>query len=120
MSKLNRWEQVTEKASEVNPNWTSKEKAQFEYYNPNGIYKKSQNHIDSLRLLVDFGALKSGWLLADNLTSNHFADCLRKYATEKKRVNSLSLEVTIKLMKERLEKAENSLNEEREKQKLNK
>lgn len=58
------WEEVAQTAT-TDDGMTLQQKAQFHYFNPNGLHAAKRANDDAIDELVTAGVIKSGWIIAN-------------------------------------------------------
>lgn len=100
---------ITETAKVESPSWTNKEKARFNYFNPNGLYSKFNTMCDIIGSHVESGELTTGYFLAYGSLSNASKE-LEKLVTEGKRITRTDIYVTKLMLTEHIEKSYQAIN----------
>jgi hypothetical protein len=73
-----KYEYITKTAEQVRRSWTNKQKIQFHYFNPNGVYARKKVLDDAIWELVEQGKCKSGAVLAFGSGNSFRSDELRE------------------------------------------
>lgn len=105
-----RFEYITQTATQPARTWTNKQKVQFQYFNPNGLYAQKKALDDIIWQLVDEGKAKSGAVLAYGSGNSFHADQLRDL-NKKQRISDIDYIVLVNGYKFDIEQAENFINE---------
>jgi len=100
---------ITEEARDT-VGMTNKEKAQFHYFNPNGLYQEKKKLDEKITKLVDEGKVPNGWIFAFGSMDSFQTDSLSKLAM-KKRVGTIEVGVAIKMLRERNENVKKKIEE---------
>lgn len=87
-------------------NWSNKEKAQFHYFNPNGLYQQKLVADKEIDRLVEAGLAKTGaYYVYGSLNRFHFENLVRFSDIKRKRVDSIELGLTLRGMRDDIQKA---------------
>lgn len=78
-----------------------KQKAQFHYFNPNGLHAQKKALDEQISRLVDAGVVPSGWLLAYGSFDEFYVKELRKFVINTSHPNKIKLQVTLQSLRER-------------------
>jgi hypothetical protein len=108
-NEMNRFDAITQAATEINRNWSNREILRFHMFNPNGLCKVKSAMDERVSNAVDAGLAMSGALIAYG-TFNDFSVKLFRSMFDMKRVNGRKLRVAIEMMKDDLRRTENFLN----------
>ena len=108
--RLERFNYICEDATDTSDLKTNAEIARFHYFNPNGLVKRKRKNDERIWELIDAGVLNYGYYLTDGAGNYHRADNIAKLAG-KRRVNTIALEVAIKLLEEHTEAQEATIAE---------
>ena len=73
-----KYEYLTQTATQVSRSWTNKQKIQFHYFNPNGLYAKKRALDDAIWALVEEGKCKSGAVVAYGSGNSYYPNILRE------------------------------------------
>jgi hypothetical protein len=71
-----KYEYLTMTATKVSRSWTNKQKIQFHYFNPNGLYAQKQALNNTIWALVEEGKAKTGAVIAYGSGNTFYPDIL--------------------------------------------
>jgi hypothetical protein len=100
-----KFEYITKTATKTARSWTNKQKIQFHYFNPNGLYAQKKALDDVIWELVEQGKAKTGAIIAYGSGNNFYHDEMRKLHS-KKRISDTEYIVLIKGYQFDIEQAE--------------
>lgn len=89
-----KYEYITQTATQVGRSWTNKQKIQFHYFNPNGVYARKRLLDDAIWELVEQGKCKSGAVLAYGTGNSFYPNQLRELFS-KSRVTNIEYSVLL-------------------------
>jgi hypothetical protein len=89
-----RYEYITKTAEQVRRSWTNKQKIQFQYFNPNGVYARKRVLDKAIWELVEQGKCKSGAVIAYGSGNSFQHDQLRELFS-KSRVTDIEYSVLV-------------------------
>jgi hypothetical protein len=105
MKTANRFEVISNLATEVKSSWSNKDVVCFHYFNPNGLIAAKKITDEKINALVDAGKAKSGAIIAyGSLNDFYYAELRALF--NKKAVNRIDLIATLKGLRRDIETAE--------------
>lgn len=100
--------EVMYEATTTGPRWTNKQIAQFHYFNQYGLYAAKRVSDDMITDAVSSGVCKSGAIIAHGSMNDSHTEQLCKLA-QMKRVDSISLQVTLQSIQRDIDEAQKFL-----------
>lgn len=91
------FEYITTEATDREHNWSLKAKAQFEYFNPRGLYARKRRNDQAISRLVEEGKATSGAILAHGTFADFEAKALQVIAM-KKRITGIEYRVAVNML----------------------
>lgn len=105
-----KYEYITKTATQVRRSWTNKQKIQFHYFNPNGLYAKKAALNAVIWSLLEEGKCKSGAVIAYGSGNTFYQDQLRDLF-KKSRVTDVEYSVLLSGYRFDIEQAEKFIKE---------
>lgn len=101
MSKLERFTFVSTTADSVARCRSNKERLQFHYFNPGGLFARKQLNNAVIRAAVDDNLLPTGWIYAHGSLDNYATDVLHDLS-KKRRVGRVDTNVCLSMLNEQI------------------
>jgi len=102
--------EIAYEATKIKSKWNNKQKAQFHYFNENGLVAQKRKLDDEIRDLVDAGKIPSGWHVAYG-TFNHYRVDRVIALTQQSRVGRIDYEVATEMLQDEITKIRAKLDE---------
>lgn len=109
-NRLNRFDFIADQASDDSVCKSNRERAQFHYFNDNGLNHQHRRMSDTISQWVDEGHIPSGWILAYGSLNYYTTDRLTEVAM-KRRVDPIELRIILDRLQEQVDTGYTKLGE---------